>query len=259
MGHRAEGSPARARTRRVSRTGPVFAGPAARLATVNWRAVEAELDERGWSVARALFDADTCRRLAATYEDESRFRSTVTMQRHGFGRGEYRYLAAPLPADLQALRAGLYRRLSPIANRWSQALGNDASFPATHEAYLERCARAGQTRPTPLLLRYGAGDYNRLHQDLYGELAFPFQVTFLLSEPGQDFTGGEFVLTEQRIRMQSRPSVVPLARGDGVIFAVNHRPVAGPRGIGRATLRHGVSEVRSGRRFAFGVILHDAA
>jgi hypothetical protein len=237
----------------------LFATALARLEALDWRAIEAELDERGWSVMPALLDAEACRRLVATYDDARRFRSKVVMQRHGFGRGEYRYLAAPLPRDLQALREALYRRLAPIANRWGESLGTHASFPATHSAFLARCARAGQARPTPLLLRYGPGDFNRLHQDLYGELAFPFQVTVLLSDAGRDFAGGEFVLIEQRARMQSRASVVPLARGEGVIFAVNHRPVAGARGSGRATLRHGVSEVRSGRRFAFGIILHDAA
>jgi uncharacterized protein len=242
----------------VSDRKPLFAGAAARLETLDWPAIEAELDERGWSVMPALLDAESCRRLAATYEDAKRFRSKVVMQRHGFGRGDYQYLAAPLPADLQRLRAALYRHLAPIASRWARSLGNGTAYPQAHSAFLERCARAGQTRPTPLLLRYGPGDFNRLHQDLYGELAFPFQFTFLLSEPGRDFTGGEFVLTEQRPRMQSRASVVPLARGSGVIFAVNHRPVAGQRGFSRAMFRHGVSEIRSGRRFAFGVILHDA-
>jgi uncharacterized protein len=242
----------------VSDQKPLFDRAAARLERLDWRTIEGELDERGWSVMPALLEGEACRRLAATYENAQQFRSKVVMQRHGFGRGDYQYLAAPLPADLQRLRAGLYRRLAPIAGRWAQSLREHETYPETHAAFLERCARAGQTRPTPLLLRYGPGDFNRLHQDLYGDLAFPFQVTFLLSEPGRDFTGGEFVLTEQRPRMQSRASVVPLACGQGVIFAVNHRPIAGPRGFSRANLRHGVSEIRSGRRFAFGVILHDA-
>jgi uncharacterized protein len=181
------------------------------------------------------------------------------MARHGFGRGEYKYFSYPLPDMVADLRAALYRRLAPLANRWNESMGVDVRFPAAHGRFIERCHRAGQTRPTPLLLRYGAGDYNCLHQDLYGEHVFPFQVAFLLAEPQKDFTGGEFVLTEQRPRMQSRAEVVPLGRGDGVVFAVHHRPVQGTRGFYRVNLRHGVSRLRSGRRHTLGVIFHDAA
>lgn len=180
------------------------------------------------------------------------------MSRHGYGQGEYRYFDYPLPGPVAALRAGLYPALAAVANRWNEALRIDARYPAGHAAYLEACRRAGQTRPTPLMLRYVEGDYNRLHQDLYGELVFPIQATILLSEPGRDFEGGEFVLTEQRPRMQSRAEVVPLRRGDGVLFPVRHRPARGARGFHRANLRHGVSRVRAGRRFALGVIFHDA-
>jgi hypothetical protein len=180
------------------------------------------------------------------------------MARHGFGRGEYKYFAYPLPGIVAALRTALYARLAPLANRWNAALGHEVAYPARHADFLARCHSAGQTRPTPLLLRYGAGDYNCLHQDLYGEHVFPFQVAFLLAEPGRDFTGGEFVLTEQRPRMQSRAEVVPLGLGDAVIFAVHHRPVRGARGVYRVNLRHGVSRIRSGRRHTIGIIFHDA-
>jgi hypothetical protein len=206
-----------------------------------------------------VLDADQCRAIAGLYDDDGRFRSQVVMARHGFGQGEYKYFGYPLPRIIADLRSMLYVRLASLANHWNDAMGIAVRYPYTHAEFITRCHHAGQTRPTPLLLRYGAGDYNCLHQDLYGEHVFPFQVTFLLSEPEQDFAGGEFVLIEQRPRMQSRAMVVPLRLGDGVIFAVNHRPVQGSRGTYRVNLRHGVSEVRSGRRHTLGVIFHDAA
>jgi hypothetical protein len=200
-----------------------------------------------------------CAALAAAYDDDAAFRSRVVMARHGYGRGEYRYFAYPLPDLVATLRTALYERLAPIANAWNAALGLPVRYPPDHAGFLARCHAAGQTRPTPLLLRYGTGDYNCLHQDLYGEHVFPLQVACLLAEPGTDFTGGEFVLTEQRPRMQSRAEVVALARGEGVIFAVHRRPVRGARGVTRVNLRHGVSRLRSGRRHTLGVIFHDAA
>lgn len=223
-----------------------------------WKAAEAELDAQGVAVLKALLSDTDCRRVADGYDDETRFRSHVVMQRHGFGRGEYKYFANPLPSLVAELRASLYPRLAPIANRWSAALGSGVTYPADHAAFLARCHEAGQTKPTPLILRYGEGDYNCLHQDLYGAHVFPIQVAILLSEPGRDFTGGELVLTEQRPRMQSRVEVVPLKQGDGVAFAVNHRPVQGSRGAYRVTMRHGVSRVRSGRRHTLGILFHDA-
>jgi uncharacterized protein len=218
----------------------------------------ADLDGDGWAVLGEVLSPDACREIAALYDHEDGFRSTVTMARHGFGRGEYKYFDYPLPARVRDLRGRLYAALAPIANRWSEALGSPVRYPATHREFLERCHVAGQTRPTPLLLRYASGDYNRLHQDLYGEHVFPLQVAILLSRPGEDFTGGEFVLTEQRPRMQSRVAVVPLAQGDGVVFAVNQRPVRGTRGTYRVAMRHGVSALRSGRRHTLGLIFHDA-
>jgi len=230
----------------------------ARVTALDWPRIESELDARGCAVAAALLTPEECAGLALLYGAEARFRSRVVMARHGFGRGEYRYFAYPLPQQVQALRAALYPRLAPIANRWHATLGIDARFPDDHGAFLDRCHAAGQVRPTPLLLQYGEGDYNCLHQDLYGEHVFPLQVAILLSEPGRDFSGGEFVLTEQRPRMQSRPEVVPLAQGDAVAFAVHHRPVQGTRGVYRVNLRHGVSRIRSGHRHTVGVIFHDA-
>lgn len=229
------------------------------IGTQDWETMEAALDAQGWAVLPGLLDAAACRETAALYADGARFRSTVVMARHGFGRGEYKYFAYPLPEPIGRLRENLYPRLAPIANRWNAAMGLDVSFPADHAAFLDRCHGAGQVRPTPLLLQYGPGDYNCLHQDLYGAHVFPLQVAVLLSEPGEDFAGGEFVLTEQRPRMQSRAAVVPLRRGDGVVFAVHQRPVRGTRGTYRVALRHGVSVVRSGRRHTLGVIFHDAA
>jgi hypothetical protein len=227
--------------------------------TLDWTRLAAELDAHGCAVVPGLLDAAECADVAGWYDEADRFRSTVVMARHGFGRGEYRYFRYDLPPLVQALRGGLYPRLAAIANAWNAALGDPARFPEDHAAYLDRCHAAGQTRPTPLLLRYGPGDYNCLHQDLYGDHVFPLQAAVLLSEPGRDFEGGEFVLTEQRPRMQSRAEVVPLKAGDAVIFPVHHRPVRGSRGLYRVNLRHGVSRLRSGRRHTLGVIFHDAA
>ncbi len=223
----------------------------------DWDAVEASLEARGFATLK-LLDAGDCRALAALYDRDDAFRSRVVMQRHAFGRGEYKYLRYPLPPVVQALRAAVYPRLAPIANRWRAALGEAQPLPADLETYLAQCHAAGQARPTPLLLRYQADDYNCLHQDLYGPLVFPLQLTVLLSDPA-DFSGGEFMLVEQRPRMQSRGEVVPLARGEAVIFPVHHRPVQGTRGFYRVNLRHGVSRVRDGLRVTLGVIFHDAA
>jgi uncharacterized protein len=229
-----------------------------RVASVNWSEASTQLDAYGWAMIDKVLNATECRALAGLYDDERRFRSHIIMARHGFGRGEYKYFKYPLPDLIADLRVALYARLAPLANGWNERMGIDVRYPDSHAAFVERCHKAGQTRPTPLLLRYGAGDYNCLHQDLYGEHVFPFQVAFLLAEPGKDFTGGEFVLTEQRPRMQSRAEVVPLRQGDGVIFAVHNRPVQGTRGTYRVNLRHGVSRVRSGQRHTVGVIFHDA-
>jgi hypothetical protein len=231
---------------------------AARLAAADWPRLAAELDERGTATLPGLLDGETCRAIAASYSDDSKFRSRVVMARHGFGRGEYRYFACPLPFDLATLRAALYVKLAPLANRWHERMKLEPRFPATHAEFLARCHAAGQTRPTPLLLKYGAGDYNCLHRDLYGDHVFPIQMAVLLSAPGSDFTGGEFVVTEQRPRLQSRVEVVPLAQGDAVLFAVSERPVNGTRGAYRVTHRHGVSRVTRGERHTLGVILHDA-
>jgi hypothetical protein len=225
----------------------------------DWAGIAAELDEQGWAALRGLLDSGDCDAVAALYDREDTFRSRVVMARHGFGRGEYRYFAYPLPATVQSLRTALYPPLAPIANGWQARLNLEARFPDSHADYLARCHAAGQTRPTPLLLRYGPGDYNCLHQDLYGAEVFPLQVAILLSQPGSDFTGGEFVLTEQRPRMQSRVMVVPLAQGDGVVFAVNSHPVKGTRGDYRVAMRHGVSRLHSGQRHTLGLIFQDAA
>jgi len=231
-----------------------------RVAALDWAAAEASLDATGTAALGALLDPAECREVAALYDGgEERFRSRVVMARHGFGRGEYKYFAAPLPPAVAALRTALYGRLAPVANRWSEAMGLPARYPDEHAEFLARCHAAGQAKPTPLLLRYGPGDYNCLHQDLYGEHAFPLQVVVLLSAPGEEFEGGELVLTEQRPRMQSRAEVVPLRQGEAAAFAVNHRPVQGTRGTYRVTMRHGVSRVRRGERRTLGIIFHDAA
>jgi uncharacterized protein len=229
------------------------------LEALDWEGVSAGIDEEGCARIERLLSAAECRELAALYSTDALFRSKVVMGRHGFGRGEYQYFAYPLPDLIARLRTAIYARLAPIANRWNAALGIGAPFPAKHAEYLERCHRAGQRKPTPLLLRYGAGDYNCLHQDLYGEQVFPLQMTILLSAPGRDFRGGEFVMTEQRPRMQSRPQVVSLGLGDAVVFAVRHRPIRGARGTYRVNLRHGVSRVHAGHRQTLGIIFHDAA
>jgi uncharacterized protein len=231
---------------------------AARVETIDWRQAEIDLDAQGCAVLESLLAPEDCRALAALYADDAHFRSRVVMIRHGFGRGEYKYFSYPLPDVIAELRPRLYARLVGLANRWNESMGIDIRYPERHDAFLKRCHEAGQTRPTPLLLQYETGDYNCLHQDLYGEHVFPLQVAILLSEPGRDFAGGEFVLTEQRPRMQSRAEVVPLTQGDAVAFAVHHRPVQGTRGTYRVNLRHGVSRLRSGRRHTVGVIFHDA-
>jgi len=225
----------------------------------DWARIGVELDAQGCTVLENLISPGECDELAAAYVNDALFRSRVVMAKHGFGRGEYKYFSYPLPDLIAGLRTALYPHLAAIANRWNEAMGVDVRYPAELRKFIKRCHAAGQRRPTPLLLQYGAGDYNCLHQDLYGEHVFPLQLTLLLSEPGRDFTGGEFVLTEQRPRMQSRAEVVPLDKGDAVVFAVRHRPVQGTRGTYRVSLRHGVSRVRSGHRHTAGIIFHDAA
>ena len=231
----------------------------ARVGAVDWERVHAELDQAGNAILSGLLSPDECDALAGLYPEEEPFRSRIVMARHGFGRGEYKYVRDPLPDAVASLRTALYPKLAPIANGWNVALGVEVTYPARHEQFLARCHDAGQTRPTPLLLRYEAGDYNCLHQDVYGEHVFPLQVAILLSEPGRDFTGGEFVMTEQRPRMQSRAEVVPLHQGDAVVFTVRSRPVRGSRGVYRVNLRHGVSRIRSGIRLVAGIIFHDAS
>jgi hypothetical protein len=231
----------------------------ARIEGFDWERVRDDLDLAGNAVLPGLLSQGECDGLAGLYPAEEPFRSRIVMAKHGFGRGEYRYFRYPLPEPVASLRTALYPHLAPVADRWSAALGLDVRYPATHEEFLACCHAAGQTRPTPLLLRYLAGDYNCLHQDVYGEHVFPLQVAILLSEPGLDFTGGEFVMTEQRPRMQSRAEVVPLRKGDGVVFTVRNRPVRGSRGVYRVNLRHGVSRIRSGVRHVVGIIFHDAS
>lgn len=231
---------------------------AERLSRIAWQRVEADLDAYGCAILDHLLTPEECDTVAAMYSDDTVFRSRVVMARHGFGRGEYKYFRYPLPGLVEGLRAHLYPRVAPVANRWNEALQIDTRYPKRHAEFLQRCDAAGQRRPTPLLLQYGEGDYNCLHQDLYGEHVFPIQVAVLLSEPERDFAGGDFVLTEQRPRMQSRAEVVPLRQGDAVAFAVHHRPVQGTRGTYRVNLRHGVSRIRHGRRHTLGIIFHDA-
>ena len=232
---------------------------AQRVGAADWVRVSQELDARGSATVAGLLTPAECESVATLYSVDAMFRSRVVMARHGFGRGEYKYFTYPLPDIVGGLREALYPRLAPVANRWNAAMGIAVRFPERHADFIERCHAAGQLRPTPLLLQYGVDDYNCLHQDLYGEHVFPLQVAVLLSEPERDFTGGEFVITEQRPRMQSRPEVVPLRQGDAVVFAVHHRPVHGTRGVYRVNLRHGVSRLRSGHRHTLGIIFHDAA
>ena len=228
-------------------------------AAIDWHAIASSFDEQGYATTPRLLEAAECDALAALYPREEVFRSRVVMQRHAFGRGEYNYFRYPLPKTVERLRQAIYPHLAPIANRWRDRLKEEGRFPPSLSTYLEQCHKAGQERPTPLLLKYQAGDYNCLHQDLYGDLVFPLQLTVLLSAPGEDFTGGEFLLVEQRPRAQSRGEVVPLRQGEAVIFPVHHRPVDGSRGTYRVTMRHGVSRLRSGERYTLGIIFHDAA
>jgi len=225
---------------------------------ISWEQVSHSLDAEGNAIIKSILSSDECDDIRALYQERKFFRSEVIMERHGFGRGEYRYFSYPLPELIATLRTSLYPHLAPIANRWNDAMGVDVRYPGTHAEYIRRCHQAGQDKPTPLLLKYETDDYNCLHQDLYGDHVFPLQVAVLLSEPDQDFTGGEFVMTEQRPRMQSRPIVVPLRKGDGVVFAVHHRPVQGRKSVYRVNLRHGVSRLRSGSRHTLGIIFHDA-
>ena len=230
----------------------------ARIESLDWQKITKKLNESGNVLLKEILSPQNCEVLASLYENDGLFRSRVVMARHGFGRGEYKYFKYPLPDVLQGLRTILYEKLAPVANDWNAKMGIEVRYPSKHADFIARCHKAGQLRPTPLLLQYGEGDYNCLHQDLYGEHVFPIQVAFLLSEPGRDFAGGEFVLTEQRPRMQTRPEVVPLRQGDAVAFAVHHRPVQGTRGIYRVNMRHGVSQLKSGHRHTVGIIFHDA-
>ena len=229
-----------------------------RVEAVSWEGVSSDLDAEGHAVIKSILSPDECDEIRKLYEEEI-FRSRVVMERHSFGRGEYRYFSYPLPGPIASLRTLVYPHLVSIANRWNEAMKLNVRYPATHAEYIDRCHRAGQDKPTPLLLKYEANDYNCLHQDLYGELVFPLQFAILLSQPDDEFTGGEFVMSEQRPRMQSRPIVVPLRKGDGVVFAVNNRPVQGKKGTYQVKLRHGVSRIRSGSRYTLGIIFHDAA
>jgi hypothetical protein len=238
--------------------GTLVAAESARLGRYDWASIEGELNESGAAVLDRLLTPKECSETVALYDDDKRFRSRIVMARHGFGKGEYKYFAYPLPKLVQQLRTTLYPQLARIANAWNERMGVDARYPTKHREYLSLCHDAGQARPTPLLLRYAAGDYNCLHQDLYGALAFPLQIAILLSRPLRDFSGGEFVMTEQRPRMQSRAQVIPLDQGDAVVFAVDQRPVKGTRGTYRVTMRHGMSRLRSGRRHVLGIIFHDA-
>ena len=223
-----------------------------------WEQVSRDLDAEGHAIISHILAPEECDEIRGLYPEKKLFRSNIVMERHGFGRGEYRYFSYPLPDVITRLRTSLYPHLVPIANRWNEAMAIDVRYPATHAEFIRRCHKAGQDKPTPLLLKYGPDDYNCLHQDLYGEHVFPLQIAILLSEPGKDFTGGEFVMTEQRPRMQSRPMVVPLRKGDGVVFAVNHRPVQGKKSVYRVNMRHGVSRLQFGSRHTLGIIFHDA-
>ena len=229
-----------------------------RIDAITWEQVSRDLDAEGYATVKSVLSTDECDEIRGLYEKRESFRSNVVMERHGFGRGEYRYFSYPLPEMVAALRTSVYPRLVPIANRWNEAMGINVRYPGEHAGFIDRCHLAGQDKPTPLLLKYGTDDYNCLHQDLYGEHVFPLQLAILLSQPDKDFTGGEFVLTEQRPRMQSRPMVVPLLKGDGVVFAVRNRPVQGKKSVYRVNLRHGVSRLRSGSRHTLGIIFHDA-
>lgn len=244
----------------LAKKSPVVAGRelSNQVAELDWQRISDELGVQGHAVISGLLEPEQCEALVGLYAAGDLFRSRVIMSRHGYGKGEYQYFKYPLPERVASLRSSLYPHLAPIANRWNELLKSEVRFPDQHEEFIERCHAAGQLRPTPLLLQYEAGDYNCLHQDLYGEHVFPLQIAVLLSQPGRDFTGGEFVLTEQRPRMQSRAEVVPLEQGDAVVFAVHHRPAQGTRGIYRVNMRHGVSRLRSGRRHTLGVIFHDA-
>jgi hypothetical protein len=239
-------------------TAKVSALSSGRAEGIDWQSISEHLDAAGFATLPRLLRPSECERLASFYPHNEHFRSRVVMSRHGFGRGEYRYFSYPLPTIIETLRREFYPALAPIANRWHEQMSLTSRFPAMHAEFLARCHAAGQTRPTPLLLQYGPGDYNCLHQDLYGEHVFPLQLAILLSQPSRDFEGGEFVLTEQRPRMQSRVNVVPLSQGDAVIFAVHQRSVRGSRGFYRVNLRHGVSPIRSGHRHTLGIIFHDA-
>ena len=242
----------------ATRTSIAAENAISRVSALDWHRVSQNLDNYGNATLEHILDPDHCKALADLYQHNDLFRSRVVMGQHGFGRGEYKYFSYPLPDIVEKLRTSLYWRLAPVANRWNTAMGVEVRYPKTHAEFIARCHHAGQAKPTPLLLQYGEGDYNCLHQDLYGEHVFPIQVAILLSDPMMDFTGGEFVLTEQRPRMQSRPEVIPLRQGDAVAFAVHHRPVEGTRGVYRVNLRHGVSRLRSGHRHTLGIIFHDA-
>ena len=243
----------------ISAALPKAAEAVARIEALDWQEIGKNLDEQGNAALASVLTPQECKALASLYPNEDGFRSRVVMERHGFGRGEYKYFSYPLPDIIEGMRTELYSRLAPLANKWNESMKIDVRYPAKHAQFIKRCHDDGQERPTPLLLQYGAGDFNCLHQDLYGEHVFPIQVTFLLSEPGKDFTGGEFVLTEQRPRMQSRPEVVPLRQGDAVAFAVHYRPVQGRRSVYRVNMRHGVSRLHSGHRHTMGIVFHDAS
>jgi hypothetical protein len=256
---RLETMPKRMTDRHASPLDRVAAGLPERLAACDWQRLEADLNGFGCATIEALLPRGACQALRQFYPDDALFRSRIQMGRHGFGKGEYKYFGYPLPSVVATLREAAYLHLAPIANRWQAAMRSDARFPADHAVFLKSCHAAGQKRPTPLLLQYEAGDYNCLHQDVYGELVFPLQLAVLLSTPGEDFTGGDFVLTEQRPRMQSRAEVVPLRQGDAVVFAVRDRPAQGTKGTYRVQMRHGISRLRSGHRHTLGIIFHDAA